>query len=79
MDKTKLIYWTDVGMGISFLVVAITGFLKLDEPRNFMFVHDWSGILMSVFVLIHLILHWNWIVCMTKNILKEKESCVVKK
>ena len=30
--------------------------------------HDVSGILMTVGVLVHLILHWNWLVCMTKTI-----------
>ena len=34
------------------------------------FIHTWSGILMFVLVVIHLILHWNWIVCMTKNVLE---------
>lgn len=32
------------------------------------FIHIWSGILMLVLVVIHLILHWDWIICMTKNI-----------
>ena len=31
-------------------------------------IHNWSGILLIIFVLIHLILHWDWIVCMTRNI-----------
>lgn len=30
-------------------------------------IHDWSGILLIIFVIIHIILHWNWIVSMTKN------------
>jgi len=34
-------------------------------------IHNWSGIVMVVLVLIHLVLHWKWIVCMTKNILNE--------
>lgn len=32
-------------------------------------IHDWSGIAMVVLVLLHLVLHWQWIVCMTKNFL----------
>jgi len=32
------------------------------------FIHIWSGILMLVFVVIHLILHWGWIAYMTKNV-----------
>jgi cytochrome b subunit of formate dehydrogenase len=36
-------------------------------------VHDWAGIVVIVAVLIHVILHWNWIVCMTKSFLKSSE------
>ncbi len=36
------------------------------------FIHIWSGILMIVLVIIHFILHWDWIVCMTKNIFSKK-------
>ena len=36
------------------------------------FIHIWSGILMLVLVVVHLILHWNWIVLMTKNIFGNK-------
>jgi len=31
------------------------------------FVHDWAGIIMIVFALIHVILYWKMFVCMTKN------------
>ncbi|HOW60566.1 MAG TPA: DUF4405 domain-containing protein [Candidatus Moranbacteria bacterium] len=41
-------------------------------------VHDFFGILMIILVLVHFILHWDWIVCMTKNILKSN-NCEVKK
>jgi len=41
-------------------------------------VHDFFGILMIILVLVHFILHWDWIVCITKNILKSN-NCEVKK
>jgi hypothetical protein len=31
-------------------------------------VHIWFGILMTFLVTVHFILHWDWIVCMTKTI-----------
>ncbi|MEM4703412.1 MAG: DUF4405 domain-containing protein [Candidatus Pacearchaeota archaeon] len=31
-------------------------------------IHNWSGIIFIILVIIHLILHWNWIISMTKNI-----------
>lgn len=39
---------------------------------TFVQFHNYSGILMVVLVLIHFILHWDWIVCMTKNLFKKK-------
>jgi quinol-cytochrome oxidoreductase complex cytochrome b subunit len=45
--------------------------------RDWKLIHDWSGIALAVLVLIHLVLHWKWIVCMTKNLLtkKNKDKC----
>ncbi|MEA3342655.1 MAG: DUF4405 domain-containing protein [archaeon] len=36
-------------------------------------VHNWAGIVIIILVIIHFILHWNWMVDMTKNLFK-KES-----
>ncbi len=47
-------------------------------------LHTWVSLVMIAGVLIHLVLHWNWIVCMTKRILsdgrkassrREQEAC----
>ena len=40
--------------------------------------HDFFGILMVILVVVHFIMHWDWVVCMTKNILKA-DNCEVKK
>lgn len=40
-------------------------------------IHDWFGILFIVFVLVHLVLHWDWIICMTKNIFRP-DKCEIK-
>ncbi|HRZ95265.1 MAG TPA: DUF4405 domain-containing protein [Candidatus Moranbacteria bacterium] len=40
-------------------------------------VHDWFGIIFIILVVIHFILHWDWIVCMTKNIFKS-DKCEIK-
>lgn len=37
-------------------------------------MHTISSIVMAAGVLGHLILHWKWITCMTKNIFKRKQS-----
>jgi cytochrome b subunit of formate dehydrogenase len=33
-------------------------------------LHDWGGIVMLGGVFLHLVLHWKWIVCMTRNLLR---------
>jgi len=82
MEKNTFKYILDLGMGLSFLIVALTGIFKFTGFREFFGItlgyrdppmpliswfHDWSGVLMAVIVLIHLILNWDWIVCMTKG------------
>jgi hypothetical protein len=37
-------------------------------------VHNWAGIIFIILVLIHLVLHWNWIICMTKNLFNKKDQ-----
>jgi predicted ferric reductase len=42
----------------------------------FTIVHDWSGIVICLLVLVHLILHWKWIVHMTMLSFKKKKPTV---
>lgn len=44
------------------------------QKGNWSQIHDWFGILLIIFVAIHLILHRDWIVCMTKNIFKSEKG-----
>lgn len=78
MKRTTINYWIDFGLLISFLIVFITGVLKLPElnlrfmytfipGRTFAMIHDWSGLIMGALVVAHLILHWRWFVAMTKR------------
>jgi len=68
-------YWIDVGMGISFLLCFVTGLLKWPTrgagglgPRYLVtVVHDFTGLFLGVFVFFHVLLNWEWIVCMTKK------------
>ncbi|MBW2974022.1 DUF4405 domain-containing protein [Candidatus Woesearchaeota archaeon] len=75
MNKAKLNYLVDIGLAVSFCIVVVTGILKLPalgkRTREYMLLHDWAGIALAVFVLLHLILHWNWIVYMTKSFFKK--------
>ena len=85
MNNLKLDYWVDVGLAISFFICFFTGLIKwpglikiigasaykILHVRNISLLHDWSGLIMGLLVLIHLILHWRWIVAVTKNIFKK--------
>jgi len=41
-------------------------------------LHTWSSIAMAAGALAHLVLHWNWIVCMTKKLFGRKPKSVEK-
>ena len=37
-------------------------------------IHNWAGIILIILVIIHLILHWNWVVFMTINICSKSKK-----
>ncbi len=47
------------------------------QKENWSQIHDWFGILLIILVVIHFILHWDWIICMTKNVFG-KSGCETK-
>ena len=74
-------YWIDIGLAISFLLVFVTGIFKFPlftkafswvfrsvSYRTVSIIHDWSGLVMGILVLVHIALHWKWLVAMTENI-----------
>ena len=86
MNRLKLNYWIDVALAISLFISFSTGLAKWPgiikiigvSAYRFLHVpsisvwHDWSGLVLGLLVLIHLVLHWNWIVAATKSIFKKK-------
>jgi hypothetical protein len=69
-------------MAITFAVCFITGLLKFSlllqvtglndvvlPSALISDLHDWSGVLLGLFVLLHLYLSRTWIIGMTKNVL----------
>ena len=45
-------------------------------------LHTWTSLVMMAGILGHLLLHWNWIICMTKRLLlpvkvRPQEACPV--
>lgn len=85
MKRSSIIYLADIGLAISFLFLFITGIIKFPRMIHFFgirqqslpiyeinLIHDWSGIIMGLFVLIHLVLHWRFLVAMTNQFLGRK-------
>jgi hypothetical protein len=83
MKRAKLNYWVDVSIGVSFILSAVSGLVFL-LPVNSVSglnsilsisypfwdqLHTWSSLVMIAGVLAHLVLHWKWIVGMTKKTL----------
>lgn len=86
MDRGVLNYIIDAGLALTFLIVFLTGIVKwpgliykfgltyADLPmRTLTLLHDWAGLAMGLLVLVHIILHWRWIVAFTKKIFGKKK------
>jgi len=79
----QVVKWVvDLAMGVAFLACFITGMFKFTYfMRLFGFtslvlpiaqmsnLHDWSGLLLGLFVAVHLILNRGWIMAMTRKVL----------
>lgn len=89
-NKAKINYIVDFLMAVCFLIVAVSGILFLfsfSGPKGRWYrvggnfagcglkeVHSVFGILMILLVIFHFVLHWRWIILMTKNLLKTKKE-----
>ena len=60
---------------------SISSLADLSARTWYRFVHDWSGILLVVLILVHLILNWDTLWCYLRNTWKSRsvekvqESC----
>jgi hypothetical protein len=82
MDRNVLRWAVDLAMGIAFVISFVTGLLKFTVllqwtglngrilPSAFLSdLHDRSGIILGLLVLIHLYLNRQWIIAMTRQVL----------
>ena len=104
ISKAKINFWTDVVIGLAFVIAAVSGIVLLFAPsggyqggRNVHYeqtilllghhtwdtLHTWGSIAMIAGVFVHLVLHWKWMVCMTKRLIgrpkkstSSAEACV---
>ncbi|MCK5449554.1 DUF4405 domain-containing protein [Candidatus Pacearchaeota archaeon] len=84
MSNLKLNYWVNIGLTISFFICFLTGLVKWPGLitiigtsaykvlyfKNISLLHDRSGLIMGLLVLVHLVLNWGWMVGVTKSIFK---------
>ena len=85
MNTTKIRYAIDIGLLVSFFSVFVTGTIKHPITSSGIWarlgiyptygisqIHDTSGLVMGILVLLHLVLNWKWIVATTKMIISGK-------
>ena len=79
-----IINWIAFILGTTTLVTGIIRFSNIMAfivmnigPVNvhlINFIHRWSGVFTGIIVFIHIILHWQWIIKTTKNLLGLKRK-----
>lgn len=68
-------YWLSVSLIIVALVLAIAAFLLwVVFPRGYfpsrvvwVEIHKWAGLAITIGVLVHIALHWRWLLQMTRR------------
>ena len=73
--KAKRHYWIDVLMGLLALVLSLSSILLwVVLPQGFFAarllwiqIHKWVGLALGILVLVHLALHWRWLLRMTRS------------
>ena len=74
MKKTTRNYLLDIAMGLLGILLAISSFLLwVVFPRGYhatralwVDIHKWGGLALSILAGVHLVLHWKWLVQMTR-------------
>ena len=88
MEKVKVKLILDIFMALAFLIVGITGLLKLPFFRisNFLGiydsinfrtmsqVHDSVGVMLVVLIILHFVLNFNWLKCAFASFFKKNKE-----
>jgi hypothetical protein len=84
--EAKARYWLAIALAIVAVVLAISAFLLwVVFPRGYfpnrviwVQIHKWAGLAITLGVLLHIALHWRWLLQMTRRyidrLLKRKEG-----
>lgn len=77
MNESSRNYVLDVLMALLALALAVSAFLLwVVLPQGYfaarllwLSIHKWTGLALSVTVVLHVLLHWRWLVRMTRRAL----------
>ena len=85
MDRKTTNYLVYIGLAVTFAVTFVTGVLKFrylmyivgipyfDLPLSLLTdLHDWTGTLMGILILVHLVLHREWVIETTRSLVRRK-------
>jgi len=67
ISRTKLNLLLDIAM---FLVFAVTYQAKATGTT----IHEWLGVSIAAVIIVHILLHWQWVVGITKQFLKKLKA-----
>jgi len=75
MNKVRVYFWVDILMLIFFLIVAVssvvlftgTTFLGI-RNQDLRIVHNYSGLILIVIIIIHFLIHFKWIASVGKAV-----------
>jgi len=85
MDRMKVNYFIDLGMAVAFVLLFVTGIIKFPGLLPFLgisyaglpmnqitMIHDRSGVVLGVLIIIHFLLHFKWMRAKTLSLFKRK-------
>jgi hypothetical protein len=80
-------YLVGIGILISFLVCFLTGVIKVPDIYKLLGMtykspvmvsmtqlHDWSGVILGVLAILHIVVHRRWFIAMTKKYINGKQT-----
>ncbi len=60
LARTRLDFWLDAAIFVAYLIAMSFGFTGVA-------IHEWLGIALGLVLLVHLTLHWDWVIRTTRR------------
>jgi uncharacterized protein DUF4405 len=65
LARTRLDFWLDASVLVGYTVAYSYGFTGI-------VIHEWLGLAVGLVLLVHLTLHWDWVVRTTRRLLRPR-------